>query len=238
MPDSKANKKPMTDRTNGAEHGSASHHKTRAEERIEALDTSSASPDTSSASLSEEIEELRARAERAEEEAAENRAAWQRSAADFANYRRRTDQQREEEQALANEMLLLKLLTVADDFDRAIAHVPDDQSKSPWVEGVVAIDRKVHALLESEGVTASDSAEGQPFDPREHDAITYEESDDMPEGNVLRVLQRGYRIRDRVLRPSLVSVAKGGSGSKSGSSHHEHSHSKSHNAGGSPESRE
>lgn len=219
----------MSERTNGAEHASAPRHKTRAQERIEALDTSSAA-------LGAEIEELQARLARAEEEAAENKAAWQRSAADFANYRRRTDQQREDEMALANEMLLLKLLAIADDFDRAVAHAPADEQKSPWVEGIVAIDRKVHALLESEGVTASESAEGQPFDPREHDAIAYEESDEVPEGSVLRELQRGYRIRDRVLRPSLVSVAKGGSGG--GSTHHSSTHSHSNNAGETPDSRE
>jgi molecular chaperone GrpE len=231
----------MNDHTNGAENA-APRQKTRAEERIEALDTSSAA-------LTDELDELRARAERAEEEAAENKAAWQRSAADFQNYRRRMDQQREEEAALANEVLLLKLLTIADDFDRAIEHVPAEQQHSPWVEGIGAIDRKLRAMLESEGVSAAESAEGQPFDPREHDAIAYEESEDVPEGTVLRELQRGYRIRDRVLRPSLVSVAKGGpanggDGAKSagnatkGGSHHTESHSKSHSTGKTPDSRE
>jgi molecular chaperone GrpE len=227
----------MNDHHNGAENAAAQptpRHKTRAEERIEALDTSSAA-------LTAELEELRERAERAEQEAAENKAAWQRSAADFQNYRRRMDQQREEEAALANEILLLKLLTIADDFDRAIEHVPADQQHSPWVEGIAAIDRKLRAMLESEGVTASDPVEGTPFDPREHDAIAYEESEDVPEGTVLRELQRGYRIRDRVLRPSLVSVAKGGppAGSDSGKGRHDtRSHSKSHHAGNEPDSRE
>jgi molecular chaperone GrpE len=231
----------MNDHTNGAENA-APRHKTRAEERIEALDTSSAA-------LTAELDELRARAERAEEEAAENKAAWQRSAADFQNYRRRMDQQREEEAALANEMLLLKLLAIVDDFDRAIEHVPADQQHSPWVEGIGAIDRKLRVMLESEGVSAAESAEGKPFDPREHDAIAYEESEDVPEGTVLRELQRGYRIRDRVLRPSLVSVAKGGppdagdrgknaASAAKGGSHHTESHSKSHNTGKTPDSRE
>jgi molecular chaperone GrpE len=229
----------MNDHTNGAEDA-APRQKTRAEERIEALDTSSAA-------LTAELDELRA--EQAEEEAAENKAAWQRSAADFQNYRRRMDQQREDEATLANEVLLLKLLTIADDFDRAIEHVPADQQHSPWVEGIGAIDRKLRALLESEGVSAAESAEGQPFDPREHDAIAYEESEDVPEGTVLRELQRGYRIRDRVLRPSLVSVAKGGppnagDGAKNagnaakGGSHHTDSHPKSHSTGKTPDSRE
>ena len=194
----------MRDRPNGSpEDPGARRHKTRAEERIEALDTSAAG-------LAAELEELRGRAAAAEQEAAENKAAWQRSAADFANYRRRTDQQREEELGLANEVLLLKLLMIADDFDRAVAHVPPEQRESPWVEGIAAIDRKLRALLESEGVTQADSAAGRPFDPREHEAISYEETSEVPEGTVLRELARGYRIRDRILRPSLVSVGKGG----------------------------
>src|SRR3954468_23266584 len=181
MPKYPVRRKPMNDHHNGAENtGTApgARQKTRAEERIEALDTSSAA-------LTAELDELRERAERAEQEAAENKAAWQRSAADFQNYRRRMDQQREEEAALANEMLLLKLLTIADDFDRAIEHVPADLQQSPWVEGIGAIDRKLRAMLESEGVSTAEPAEGKPFDPREHDAIAYEETEEMPEGTVL-----------------------------------------------------
>src|SRR3954452_20869253 len=235
MPKYPVRRKPMNDHQNGAENAGTApgtRQKTRAEQRIEALDTSSAA-------LTAELDELRDRAKRAEQEAAENKAAWQRSAADFQNYRRRMDQQREEEAALANEVLLLKLLTIADDFDRAVDHVPPDQQHSPWVEGITAIDRKMRGLLESEGVSAADPAEGKPFDPREHDAIAYEESDDVPDGTVLRELQRGYRIRDRVLRPSLVSVAKGGPpAAPSEGDHDTESHSKSHHAGSKPDSRE
>jgi molecular chaperone GrpE len=197
----------MNDRAHAAAHGATPHGatphrpRTRAEERIEALDTSTAA-------LSTELDELRGRAERAEQEAADNKAAWQRSAADFANYKRRSEQQREEELGLANEVLVLKLLGIADDLDRAIAHVPEDQASTPWVEGITAIERKLRSLLESEGVTAMPPAEGRPFDPYEQEAIAHEETSGVPDGTVLRELQRGYRIRERVLRPALVSVAK------------------------------
>jgi Molecular chaperone GrpE (heat shock protein) len=192
----------MKDRTNGAPPDAAAAHnrrKTRAEERIEALDKS--------AGVAAQADELRDRAERAEREATENRTAWQRSAADFSNYRRRTEQQREEELGLANEGLLLKMLAVADDLDRAVAHVPVELQGSPWVEGINAIDRKLRSLLDSEGVTPIDAAES-PFDPRLHEAVLHEETADVPDGHVTRELQRGYRIRDRVLRPALVAVAK------------------------------
>jgi molecular chaperone GrpE len=194
----------MNDRTNGTPpHDAAAAskgHKTRADERIESLDTSAAT-------LAAQLGELQQRVERAEREATENRSAWERSAADFANYRRRTQQQREEELGLANEGLLLKLLAVADDLDRAVAHVPAELQSSPWVEGINAIDRKVRSLLDSEGVTPIDVA-GSPFDPRIHEAVFHEETADVPDGHVTSELQRGYRIRDRVLRPALVAVAK------------------------------
>jgi molecular chaperone GrpE len=192
----------MNDRTNGAPRDAAAspnRRKTRAEERIDALDTS--------AGLAAQIDELRERVERAEREATENRAAWQRSAADFSNYRRRTEQQREEELGLANEGLLMKLLAVVDDLDRAVAHVPPELLGSPWVEGINAIDRKLRSLLDSEGVTPIDVV-GSPFDPRLHEAVMHEETVDLPDEHVTRELQRGYRVRDRVLRPALVAVAK------------------------------
>ncbi|MDQ3938008.1 MAG: nucleotide exchange factor GrpE [Chloroflexota bacterium] len=173
--------------------------RTRAEERIAELDTSPAQ-------LSREIEELREQLINAEREAHEMRAALQRSAADFANYRRRTEQDRLATLGLANEALLSKLLTIVDDFDRAIANMPPELQKASWVEGIVAIDRKLRQLLESEGLTPIE-AEGQQFDPHEHEAIMREETTAVPEGTVTAELQRGYRIRDRVLRPAMVAVA-------------------------------
>lgn len=174
--------------------------KTRAEERIEAID---ASP----AALAEQLEELRQQLIRAEQEAGENRAAWQRTAADFANYRRRTEQDREQTLGLANEMLLLKLLAVVDDLDRALAQMPRELAHLGWIEGLWLVERKFRSLLGSEGVTPID-AQGKAFDPREHEAVMHEETSSAPDGSVTAELQKGYRIRDRVLRPALVSVAK------------------------------
>jgi len=174
--------------------------RTRAEERIAALD---ASPQA----LASEVEELRNQLISAEQEAAENKAGWQRNAADFANYRRRTEQDREQMLGIANEVLLAKLLTIADDFDRAIANMPSELAGVGWAEGIEAIDRKLRLLLDSEGLTPIEAV-GKPFDPREHEAVMQEETTSVPEGTVTSELQRGYRIRDRVLRPSMVAVAK------------------------------
>jgi molecular chaperone GrpE len=182
------------------QHANGDDKRTRAEERIAALDSSPTK-------LMAELDELRGQLETVEQESAENKAGWQRTAADYANYRRRTEQDREANLGLANEALLTKLLVIVDDFDRAIANKPDELAKSPWVDGIVAIDRKLRQLLDSEGLTPIEAA-GQPFDPHQHEAIVQEETNKVPEGTVTEELQRGYRLRDRVLRPSLVAVAK------------------------------
>ena len=182
------------------EPGAERRHRTRAEERIAELDTSPAK-------LAAEADELRRELEQVRQEAADNRAGWQRTAADFANFRRRTEQDRELMLGLANEALLSKLLGIADDFDRAIEHMPPELRDVGWVEGIAAIDRKLRLLLDSEGLIPIEAI-GQPFDPREHEAVTQEVTAEVPEGTVTAELQRGYRVRDRVLRPAMVAVAK------------------------------
>ena len=141
--------------------------------------------------------------------AAEHLASLQRTAADFANFRRRTAEDRERELGLASESLLRKLLVVADDFDRALEAMPAELKGESWIEGVVLVDRKLRSLLESEGVTPIESV-GRPFDPREHEAIASVPGTGRPDGEVVAEMQRGYRVRDRVLRPAMVAVASGG----------------------------
>ena len=98
-------------------------------------------------------------------------------------------------------MLLSKLLVIVDDFDRAIANMPAELRDLGWVEGIVAIDRKLDLLLDSEGLSPIEAV-GKQFDPHEHEAVVQEERDDVADGTVVAELQRGYRIGDRVLRPS------------------------------------
>ena len=97
-------------------------------------------------------------------------AAHQRTAADFANFRRRTAEEREREAGLASEALLMKTLAVVDDLDRALASLPEGLKSEPWVEGIAAIHRKLLAVMESEAARPYESI-GQPFDPREHEAV-------------------------------------------------------------------
>ncbi|MFM8730178.1 MAG: nucleotide exchange factor GrpE [Candidatus Limnocylindrus sp.] len=133
-------------------------------------------------------------------------AAHQRTAADFANFRRRTAEEREREVGLASEALLLKTLAVVDDLDRALASLPDGLKDEPWVEGIAAIHRKLLAVMESEAARPYESI-GQQFDPREHEAVAQVPSSGKPPGEVLQEHRKGWRIRDRILRPAVVSVA-------------------------------
>jgi molecular chaperone GrpE len=195
--------------------GPTRRRRTRAEERIAALDAetareaapgAAAGSTAAAADAGADLERLRGELEAARQDAADMRAAWQRSAADFANYKRRTEREREEMLGLANAALLVKLLDVVDDYDRALATVPKELAHFGWIDGLWLIEAKLRALLESEGVTPIEAL-GKPFDPREHEAVIHEETTRAPDGTVIGELQKGYRIRDRVLRPSLVNVA-------------------------------
>ena len=174
--------------------------KTRAEERIEELDVTPTA-------LIAELDEVKAERDDAAAKADEYLSALQRERAEFVNFKRRTAEERERELGLAGEDLIRKVLALADDFDLAIDNRPAELAASGWVEGVTAIDRKLRALLESEGVRTVDADAGKPFDPREHEAIVNVPGTGRAEGEIVEVIRRGYKLRDRVLRPALVAVA-------------------------------
>ena len=159
----------------------------------------------SRAELIEKLEDMQRVLDETREQSDEHLRGLQRTAADFANYRRRVDEEREGLSQFSNAMLISKLLAVVDDFDRALENVPADTHEG-WVDGVRLVERKLRNLLEAEGVTEIEAL-GQPFDPNLHEAVVYEETADHPDNQVIGELQRGYRLRDRVLRPSLVRVA-------------------------------
>jgi molecular chaperone GrpE len=176
--------------------------KTRAEERIEEIDVSPAA-------LAGQIDLLRTERDEAIGRADEYLAALQRERAEFTNFRRRTAEERERELGLAGEDLIRKVLALADDFDRAIDTRPDELAGA-WADGIAAIDRKLRLLLESEGVTAVEASPGTAFDPREHEAIASVPGTGRTDGEIVDEVRRGYRLRDRVIRPALVAVATTG----------------------------
>jgi molecular chaperone GrpE len=169
-------------------------NRTRAQERSDELDVSPTK-------LLAEIEQLKGELAEARRQAEEYVALLQRERAEFSNFRRRTAEERERDLGLAGEDLIRKVLNIADDFDRAIDARPAELVEHSWVEGVVAIDRKLRALLE---------APGRSFDPREHDAIANVPGTGRRDGEIVDEVRRGYRLRDRVIRPALVAVAEGG----------------------------
>ena len=175
-------------------------HRTRAQERADEIDISPTA-------LLGQIEAITAERDAATQVAEDYLAALQRERAEFQNFKRRTGEERMRDLGLAGEDLIRKVLSVADDFDRAIEARPASIADDPWFEGIAAIDRKLRALLESEGVTTIDASPGRPFDPREHEAIANVQATDHPDGEIVDEIRRGYRLRDRVIRPALVAVA-------------------------------
>jgi len=153
-----------------------------------------------------ELEALQAELEQTQAQAADYLDGWQRARAEFANYKKRVEAEREELRRTSTEALLLKLLPVVDDFERAFQAMPEDSADATWVDGFKMILRKLQGLLESQDVVRIE-AEGQPFDPLWHQAVMQEETDEHPDGYVIEEMQRGYRLGDRVLRPSMVKVA-------------------------------
>jgi molecular chaperone GrpE len=153
-----------------------------------------------------ELEAVRAELEQAQAQAAEYLDGWQRARAEFANYKKRVEAERQELRRTSTEALLLKLLPVVDDFERAFQALPEESTDAAWMDGFTMILRKLQAILESQDVTPIE-ATGQPFDPVWHEAVMQEETDEHPDGYVTEEMQRGYRLGDRVLRPSMVKVA-------------------------------
>jgi len=154
-----------------------------------------------------DAQELTAEMERIRSERQEFLDGWQRARAEFANYRKRVEREQEEARSRIAGETLVRVLAIMDDLDRALRDRPAEPEAAAWAEGIELIYRKFQALLEAEGVQLI-QAEGQAFNPAVHEALSHEESEAHDEGQVIEVVQRGYRIGDRVLRPALVRVAK------------------------------
>jgi molecular chaperone GrpE len=142
---------------------------------------------------------------KAKEEAQKFRDNWHRAEADFQNYKRRTEQEREELRRFGNVSIIINLLPVLDDFERAFASLDSHLAGLSWFDGMLLIYRKLRQLLENAGVRPIET-EGQAFDPRFHEAVAHVEGE---EGKVISEVQRGYKLHDRVLRPAMVVVGKG-----------------------------
>jgi len=154
--------------------------------------------------ISPEITDLENQLAEAQSQASEYKDGWQRSVAEFQNFRRRVDTEKAETYQNAVGNIIKRYLPILDDLERALANRP---SNLAWVDGVELIYRKLQSILEAEGVKRIE-AEGQIFDPNFHEAIALEPAEGVESGRIIAVLQNGYMLGDRVIRPAQVRVAK------------------------------
>jgi molecular chaperone GrpE len=148
--------------------------------------------------LTKELEQTR-------QQATQNLEGWQRERAEFSNYKRRIE--REQAQAAQNitAEVIRKYLVILDDLERALKARPTDGEGAAWAQGIELIYRKLQNIIEAEGITR---LEAEMFDPNIHEAISNEESPDHESGDIIEVVQQGYKIGDRIIRPALVRVAR------------------------------
>jgi len=132
---------------------------------------------------------------------------WQRERADFQNFRKRIERDQEVSKQMITANVIKRFLPIIDDMDRAMKNCPTCEEAVAWTDGIELIHRKLQTILESESVVEIE-AEGQFFDPQFHEAISHEECDDLESGKIIDVIQKGYMIGDRVIRPALVRVAR------------------------------
>ena len=162
--------------------------------------------DDDSIPVEEKLELIQAALEASEAKAAEYLDGWQRAKAEFTNYRKRQERERELARFETVGRVAKRYLPIVDDLGRALNDHPTEGDGVAWAEGIELIYRKLMNILEAEGVLPIE-AEGEIFDPNLHEAVVQTESDEHESGQVIEVLQTGYKMGDRVLRPAIVRIA-------------------------------
>lgn len=177
--------------------------------------SSSESKSTEPGSLELELQSLKAALEQKTNELGAAQEKHLRVLAEMENFKKRAARDQIEQVLYANEKLLKELLPVLDNLERALGHVDDPSKKSPWVAGVDLTYRQFLEALKKFGVTQIPSV-GEVFDPSRHQAVTYLDTNEHPENHVAEELQKGYVYHERILRPSMVAVARKPSQSATG----------------------
>jgi molecular chaperone GrpE len=154
--------------------------------------------------LTAEVESLTGKLREAETKAAEYKDGWARAQADFQNYKKRLERDNELTYITMKGDIIKKILPALDDLERALQNRPADNG---WANGIELIARKLQNVLDSEGIKRIE-AEGAEFDPNFHEAISHEPADGVKSGFVIGVVQNGYMLGERVIRPALVRVAQ------------------------------
>jgi molecular chaperone GrpE len=159
------------------------------------------------AELASQIKSLKSELEAFEAKADEYLDGWQRARADFANYKKRINRERQRIRQDAIGEVTKRYLPVLDDLERALKNRPEQGEGAEWAEGIELVYRKMLSILESDGIVPME-AEGDTFNPNLHEAIDQAESEEHESDEIIEVIQKGYMIDDRVLRPAMVRVAK------------------------------
>jgi molecular chaperone GrpE len=131
---------------------------------------------------------------------------WQRARADFANYKKRVLRENADIRQMARGEVIKLYLDIADDLGRALQEKPESREEGTWADGIEIIFQKLRSRLEAEGIKPMNPL-GEEFDPNIHEALMKEESDEYESGQIIEVMQEGYWIGEKVLRPALVRVA-------------------------------
>jgi molecular chaperone GrpE len=173
------------------------------ENQTEAVETSQAMSEELE-QLTAEVEALRKKLEEAASKTSEYKDSWLRSQAEFQNYRKRIERDSELTYITLKGDIIKRILPVLDDLERALQNRSADDA---WANGIELVARKFQNILESEGIKKIDAV-GTEFDPNFHEAISHEPADGTQSGHVIGVVQNGYMIGERVIRPALVRVAQ------------------------------
>ena len=155
-----------------------------------------------------DFDELKKALEEAKKKEQENYDGWIRERADFSNYKKRMDRDQELLRTKYKSDVLGKFVPVLDDLELAYQHRPEDGEAASWAEGIELIIRKFNSLLENEGLTKIDVKPGDKLDPNIHMAVSSEDSDEFGSEEIIEVLQNGYRMGDKIIRPAMVRVAR------------------------------
>jgi molecular chaperone GrpE len=164
-----------------------------------------AAPESEAPSV--DMEALRHEVQKLKEESAHHLDQWKRTAANLENYRKRVEKERAGLLSLGQATLIAQLLPVLDDLQRAFQTLPPALRSLTWTDGVALIERKLDMILEQYGLTEIEAL-GKPFDSALHQSVLQEETSEHPDGHVMAILQRGYMLHERVLRPAMVKVAR------------------------------
>jgi molecular chaperone GrpE len=152
-------------------------------------------------------EKKKSESKKLKKELDEMKAGWQRTQADFENYRKRMTDELQKRELNGRLNVILDLIPVFDNFDRAYKHIPDDEKKKDWVMGIIAIEKQFQSILNNMGIEKYHIA-GKKFDPESAEAMMAVESD-KPEGTIIEELEPGYKMNDKIIRYARVKVSQG-----------------------------